>query len=67
MPNSPRTQHRSVRIADEEWNDLAARAPGGDRAAVIKDLIAWYLRRPGARLPSRPDSRGADTVGGERE
>ena len=52
MPNAPRTQHRSVRISDEDWADLAARS--GDRAAVIKDLIAWYLRRPGAKLPQRP-------------
>lgn len=54
MPNAPRTQHRSVRIADADWGDLALRAPDGDRAAVIKDLIAWYLRRPGAKLPDRP-------------
>jgi hypothetical protein len=54
MPNKPRTQHRSVRISDDDWADLAARAPGGDRAAAIKDLLAWYLRRPGAKLPDRP-------------
>ncbi|MFI9200189.1 hypothetical protein [Streptomyces sp. NPDC053048] len=54
MPNAPRTQHRSVRISDEDWADLAARAPGGDRAGVIKDFIAWYLRRPDAKLPQRP-------------
>lgn len=55
MPNAPRTQHRSVRISDEDWKELAARAPGGDRSAAIKELVAWYLRRPGAKLPQRPE------------
>lgn len=54
MPNVPATKHRSVRITDDDWQDLADRSPGGDRAAVIKELIGWYLRRPGAKLPPRP-------------
>lgn len=54
MPDKPKTQHRSVRISDDDWKDLAARAPDGDRAAVIKACVAWYLRRPGAKLPERP-------------
>ncbi|MFF5491501.1 hypothetical protein [Streptomyces virginiae] len=58
MPNAPRTQHRSVRISDEDWKELAARAPGGDRSAAIKELVAWYLRRPGAKLPHRPEPEG---------
>lgn len=54
MPNAPKTKHRSVRIDDDDWADLAARAPGGDRAAAIKELVRWYLRREGAKLPERP-------------
>ncbi|MEV0115864.1 hypothetical protein AB0H77_21885 [Streptomyces sp. NPDC050844] len=56
MPNAPKTKHRSVRIDDEDWADLAARAPSGDRAAIIKELVRWYLRREGAELPERPAS-----------
>lgn len=56
MPNAPKTKHRSVRIDDPDWADLATQAPGGDRSAVIKDLVRWYLRRPGASLPERPVS-----------
>ncbi len=56
MPDAPKTQHRSVRIDDEDWNDLQtqAKTQGLDRAKVINRLIRWYLRRPGATLPKRP-------------
>lgn len=55
MPDKPKTQHRSVRISDDDWKDLATRAPDGDRSAVIKELVAWYLRRAGTKLPPRPE------------
>lgn len=56
MPNKPGTQHRSVRISDEDWADLevATGVFGSDRGTVIKQFIRWYLRRPGAELPKRP-------------
>jgi hypothetical protein len=56
MPNVPKTQHRSVRVADDDWADLDTRTSevGTNRAAVINQLIAWYLRRDGAKLPARP-------------
>ena len=59
MPNRPGTQHRSVRISDEDWTDLET-ATGelrSDRGTVIKQFIRWYLRRPGAKLPERPPRR----------
>lgn len=56
VPNKPRTQHRSVRIDDPEWDDLEVGAKDFDldRAKVINQLIGWWLRRPGAVLPDRP-------------
>ncbi|MEV4227268.1 hypothetical protein AB0J81_09190 [Streptomyces bobili] len=56
MPNDPKTQHRSVRVSDDDWRDLlaAAKTQGSDRGRVIKELVAWYLRRPGVTQPSRP-------------
>lgn len=56
VPDKPKTQHRSVRISDEDWADLEARAAsqGADRAKVINQFIRWYLRRSGAKLPERP-------------
>lgn len=62
MPDAPKTQHRSVRVTDDDWTDLADRAAaaGLDRAKVINALVAWYLRRPGAKLPTRPDTKEPD-------
>jgi hypothetical protein len=48
------TTNRVVRIGDDDWEDLGARAGTRNRAQVIRDLLAWYLRRPGAKLPERP-------------
>jgi hypothetical protein len=56
VPNKPGTQHRSVRVGDDDWRDLeaAAKSVGTDRAKIINQLVRWYLRRPGAALPERP-------------
>lgn len=57
------TTNRVVRVDDDDWGDLGERAGVRHRAAVIRALIRWYLRRPGAELPERPpvpkDSAGA--------
>jgi hypothetical protein len=59
VPNKPKTQHRSVRIDDAEWDDAetATASAGTDRAKVINQFLRWYLRRPGAKLPERPAVR----------
>lgn len=56
MPEKPtHTPPRQIRIGDE-WLDFdtAAKSQGTERAALVREFIAWYLRRPGAKLPSRP-------------
>ncbi|MEV6791283.1 hypothetical protein AB0M87_04620 [Streptomyces sp. NPDC051320] len=54
MPNV--TPPRQIRIGDEWYDfDAAAKSLGTERATVIRELIAWYLREPGASLPARPD------------
>ncbi|MFF1348463.1 hypothetical protein ACFVZJ_21210 [Streptomyces sp. NPDC058322] len=54
--NPPHTPARQMRIPDDEWLPFAdaAKAQGQPRAAVVRELIRWYLRRPGAKLPARP-------------
>jgi len=58
MPNAPKTQPRQMRIPDAEWTDFdaAAKSMDSDRASEVRAFIAWYLRRPGAKLPKRPDA-----------
>lgn len=57
VPNQPKTQHRSVRIEEADWTDadMATKRMGTDRAKIINQFIRWYLRRPGAKLPERPE------------
>jgi metal-responsive CopG/Arc/MetJ family transcriptional regulator len=38
----------------------AADAAGVDRAALVRALIRWYLREPGAVLPKRPRNAEPD-------
>jgi len=54
---------RQFRIPDSEWVpfEQAAKAvprEGGrsPRGAVLREFIRWYMRRPGAKLPQRPDA-----------
>ena len=56
MPNAPKTPPRQIRIGDE-WYDFeaAVKAQDTERAIVIREFIAWYLREPGAKLPKRPE------------
>lgn len=56
--NPPHTPPRQMRIPDDEWLpfDAAAKAQGQTRAAVTRELIRWYMRRPGAKLPVRPEA-----------
>jgi hypothetical protein len=42
-----------VRASDDDWADLDT-ASDGRRPEVVRELIRWYLRRPGSRLPERP-------------
>lgn len=55
MPNVPKTPARQIRIGDEWYDfDRAAKAQDTERAALVREFIAWYLRKPGAKLPERP-------------
>ncbi|MFE2710593.1 hypothetical protein ACFXKI_01030 [Streptomyces mirabilis] len=62
-PNVPKTPARQIRIG-ETWYDFdaGAKAMGTERAAVIRELIDWYIREPGAKLPQRPDRDVVDAA-----
>jgi hypothetical protein len=62
MPNQPKTPMRTLRVDDLLWDAFgaAAAAAGADRSYVLRELMAWYAREPGAKMPKRPD-RSSDS------
>jgi hypothetical protein len=48
----------TVRIDEALWGEFGRLT--GDRSAVIRQFIRWYVRERGATLPKRP-SRSAET------
>ena len=52
------TPKRSLRMPDELWDDLVAKAEaeGVEIAGLTREFYAWWLRRPGAKLPRRPEA-----------
>lgn len=65
MPDAPKTPARQFRMSDENWGDLAEAAKveglkGG--ADIIRALVEWYLRRPGAKLPERLPQEELDRI-----
>jgi len=58
MANQHSKKLRGLRqIDDDLWNDFdtAARAVGSDRSAISRQFYEWFVRRPDAELPERPD------------
>lgn len=52
-----RGTHKVIfRIPEDQWQRFgqAAGAAGTNRAAVLREVIRWYLREQGAQLPARP-------------
>ena len=51
-----RTPTRPIRVDVALWNDFgqATTASDTDRSAALRAFMAWYARRPGAKLPARP-------------
>lgn len=48
------TRARPVRIPPEDWAAFGALVGDRERSRLIREFIAWYLRRPKASLPKRP-------------
>lgn len=48
------TPHRPIRVEDDLWEEFGRLAGERNRSAILRDFIAWYVRRRGAVLPKRP-------------
>lgn len=57
-----KTPHRTFRIDNDVWDPFVAAVDteGKERTAVIRELLAWYGRVPGAKLPKRPPANAPD-------
>ena len=42
-----------LRLDRADWADLET-VTGGQQAEITRQLVAWYLRRRGAKMPPRP-------------
>ena len=51
------TPHRPIRIEDPLWDAVGAVVGQRKRAALVRDLLRWWMRMPGAKLPPRPPRR----------
>lgn len=64
-PPTGETPIQHTRIDQDDWDDLEA-ACGRQRAKILRDLIRWYLRRPGATLPERPSREQMTEIARQR-
>jgi hypothetical protein len=58
------TPGRLVRFDDPDWAELGidTATMSTDRSAVLRQLAAWWMRQPGARLPARPTQEQAQAA-----
>jgi hypothetical protein len=53
------TRHRPIRMEASLWDALGDVVGKRKRGALVRDLVRWWLRIPGAKLPERPPRRPA--------
>lgn len=49
------TPARPVRIPEDDWVEFGKLVGNRERSRILREFIAWYLRRPKAVLPKRPE------------
>jgi hypothetical protein len=54
------TPTRPVRVESELWDEFGEAAGERNRSEVLRQFMAWYCRRPDAKLPKRPVASRAD-------
>lgn len=51
------TTNRVVRVPDADWEEFGKLVGERNRSQVLRDFVAWYLHRPKATMPKRPDAQ----------
>jgi hypothetical protein len=65
-PKTGETPLAPLRVPAADWSDLHE-LHDRERAHIVQQLIRWYLRRPGAKLPERPSPERIAEIVRERE
>lgn len=65
-PKTGETPLAPLRVPAADWSDLHE-LHDRERAHVVQQLIRWYLRRPGAKLPARPTPEQIAEIVSKRE
>lgn len=55
------TPTHPIRMDPAEWDELGSDAEfmGTDRSELIRQLVRWWMRKPGAKCPPRPPKDAA--------
>ena len=48
------TPHRPIRVERELWDPFGEIVGPRNRSKIIRQFIAWYVGKPGAKLPRPP-------------
>jgi hypothetical protein len=61
MPNQRKTPLRKFGYDADEWKQLGQHADqlGTDRGELIRNLLDWWQRKPGAKMPPRPPAEAS--------
>jgi hypothetical protein len=51
------TPRRVISAEDDLWDPFGQLVGDRNRSAVLRQFMAWYIRKPGAKLPERPPAR----------
>jgi hypothetical protein len=51
------TARQTIRVDEALWEQFGEQAvrAGGDRSALLRDFMRWFVREQGAKMPKRPD------------
>lgn len=63
-----KTKPRPIRMTDPLWDAAldTARDAGENFPDKVREFTEWYVRRPGARMPTRPAAQPRETDEAER-
>lgn len=43
-----------ISVPKDDWTALGEAVGDTNRAGLLRAFVAWFLRKPGAKLPERP-------------